>query len=116
MNGKDLLILFAKAWEEKFKRRYTISWAKDTAIAKRILAAHGEADCRKLVALYLSDYPSQFARRAGYSFPVLSVILNELNAELARREASKVKTHADYDQIAAARAKAGSENSGGSEP
>jgi hypothetical protein len=108
MNGKDLLILFAKAWEEKFKKRYTISWAKDTAIAKRILNAHGEADSRRLVALYLADYPSQFARRAGYSFPVFSVILNELNAELARRDASKVKAHGDFEAIAAARAKADS--------
>lgn len=103
MKPKDLLLLYAKEFQARFRRPYPISWSKETAQAKRLLGLYSSDDLSRLISLYVHSYQDQWHVRAGKSFGTFVLALPALVTLLASEEQSKPVASSDAEKLRKAR-------------
>ena len=103
MKPKDLLLLYAKEFQGRFKRPYPISWSKETAQAKRLLGIYSADDLSRMISLYVHSYRDQFHERAGKPFGLFIAAVPALVALLASQEHSKPVASSDAEKLKQAR-------------
>ena len=104
MTPKDVVLLHAKLWKERYGESYSISWKRETAQAKRLLSLY---DADKLAAYlrhFNSSYRSGLADRAGHSFNIfvyeLPAIIASCVSEQGKRDVTR---EADFERLEAAK-------------
>jgi hypothetical protein len=103
MKPKDLVLLYAKEYRDRFRRSYPIVWKKDLAQAKRLLGLYSSADLGRMISLYVHAYRDQFHERAGKPFGLFISAAPALVALLASEEQSKPSASSDAEKLKKAR-------------
>ena len=103
--NKDLILHFARTWEKRYGCPYQISFGKDGAIFKRLLANYTPEVLTRLIDYYLSDYRSDFADSAGRNTNVFVSSIPALIAGVKKNVDSKPVNNPDFERIEAARKK-----------
>ena len=104
MSPKDVVLYYAKRWQEKYKQRYSVSWGKDTAQFKRLLKTYSADELVVFVDHYFTDFVSSFSVRAGHS---IGAFIGQLPAIVASYQQEQEKRRAldtdNYARLEAAR-------------
>jgi hypothetical protein len=100
---KDLLLLYASEYKQRFGRQYPIVWGKDSKQAKRLLDLYSAEDLRRMIPLYVHSFQDAWHVRAGKSFGTFVLALPALVALLASEEQSKPVASSDAEKLKKAR-------------
>jgi hypothetical protein len=100
---KDLLLLYASEYKQRFGRQYPIVWGKDSKQAKRLLDLYSEQDLRRMIPQYVHSYRDQFHERAGKPFGLFIAAVPALVASLASEEQGKPMASSDAERLRKAR-------------
>ncbi len=86
MTPKDFVVFYARLWGEKYGTRYSIQFAKECRLAKRLLDTHGAETLQQYARYFLLRHPSQFADRARRTLGIFSTLINEVAASYAEEQ------------------------------
>lgn len=104
---KDIVLLHAKLWRERYGKDHFVSWAKDISQTKRLLKVYAPDELASYLRHYCTDYRSSFADRAGHSFNVFIYELPGIIASYTANEAKRGRANqreGDSERLASARA------------
>lgn len=101
---KEMVLYYAKQWEGKYGARLQISWGKDTAQFKRLLATYSADELVLFIDHYFTDFVSSFSVRAGHS---IGAFIGQLPAIIASYQQEQEKRRqvedTNYARLEAAR-------------
>jgi hypothetical protein len=100
---KDLLLLYASEYKQRFGRQYPVVWGKDSKQAKRLLDLYSVEDLRRMVELYVHSYSDPFHERAGKPFALFIAAIPALIAALDNADRNLPKASSDAEKLKQAR-------------
>ncbi len=99
---KSVLLHFASEWEGRYKQRYPISWAKDSANIKRLLGTYEEEELRRWLSFFLSnDFVDQWADTCGRNLGSFLHLVPTIIAAYQKREVTKAAAESSVSQFEA---------------
>lgn len=106
MTAKDLVLLHARFWKERYGENLPISWGKSLAQAKRLLSVYEPDKLAAYLRYYCFDHRSSFADRTGRSFGAFISELPGVIAAYTEDERKRNGTNSrvgDMERLVAAR-------------
>lgn len=101
MKAKDIVLLHAQLWKERYGENLPIPWSKSTAQISRVLKSISADQLVAYIRYYYSRYQSRFADRTGHS---IGAFISELPAIIAAfQEDERKRTAAGATEINAGR-------------
>lgn len=108
-NGNDVVKYFARKYRGKYNVNYSISWQRDTALGKKLLANFGQEQAKDIIDVVFAEYEDRW-KKDKYPRPTLGALVSwmanealalvdKVKAQEARLEAARSEPRQDVDKV-----------------